>query len=250
MSSRGTTTELLKLRRTRIVALGTAISLVIVLFACMNLFSGDAAEDFTAEPSNSWSMHLIGYYMILSFLGPTQLALLASRSVDAEHLGSGWRLNALAGIQPGTVVLRKLLVLAPLIVATRCVECAVVVTIPLLLGAPSPTWSYWIACIVATSGISTAMLAILLWLAAQIESQLVVVGIGVVGGFLGVASLLSPPWLAALNPFGYLAFVIPFRNTESGVTPTDPNWLLWGAYLAAAALCSIHFARSLNRKEV
>lgn len=80
--------------------------------------------------------------------------------------------------------------------------------------------------------------------------QLVVLGIGVVGGFLGMAALLSPPWLAALNPFGYLAFVVPYRFTESGVVSAHPNWLMWAGYLVVAALAFAFLTRCLDRKEL
>ncbi|MHA2790236.1 ABC transporter permease (plasmid) [Corynebacterium sp. S7] len=249
----GTAIEFAKLRRTRIVLMGILLSAGITLFASMNLFAGGQIDAFREDPHSSWAGYLISYCMALAFLSPLQLAMLASRSADAEHNGGGWRLNAVASIRPGTLVRRKFIVLAIIVGGLKTLEFISVLTVPILLGGPAPDSSMlvtWAITALGAYGTSLAVLAVLLWLAARIESQLVVLGIGVIGGFLGIAALLSPPWLAAINPFGYYAMVIPYGFSDSGVVSVNPNWLLWIMYLSVAAIAFVNLTSSLNHKEL
>lgn len=110
--------------------------------------------------------------------------------------------------------------------------------------------STWLRFGLGALGTNIALLAVMLLLAAVVDSQIVVLGVGIVGGFLGVAALLSPAWLAALNPFGYYAVLLPFGFTESGVARTQPGWWLWAAYLVLAAAVFIAGSRALDRKEI
>ena len=244
--------EFAKLKRTKIVLLCLLISTGIVLFANMNLFAGDPIADFQDDPHTQWASHLVGLGMALAFLTPLQLALVASRIVDAEHASGGWRLNAIAGTRPGTLLSRKFGVASLIVVVFTALEFAAALALPVVMGAPAPSGamlSTWLRFGLGALGTSIALLAVML-LAAVVDSQIVVLGVGIVGGFLGVAALLSPAWLAALNPFGYYAVLLPFGFTESGVAPTQPGWWLWAAYLVLAAAVFIAGSRALDRKEI
>lgn len=245
--------ELDKLRRTRTVLMGVLLSAGIILFASMNLFAAGQIEIFQGEPTNSWAGYLISYCLALAFLSPLQLSLLASRSADAENVGEGWRLHAVSGIRPGTLLRRKWLLLALIVGALKLMELAIVLLLPTLLGAPAPEasmYSSWITTALGAYGTSLAVLAVMLWLAARIESQLVVLGVGVIGGFLGIAALLSPQWLAAINPFGYFAMITPYSYAESGTVSVDPNWPLWCLYVVLAGIAFYWLTRLLNQKEL
>lgn len=252
-SSAGLKIEFAKLRRTRIIPMGALLSAGIVLFSSMNIFAKGQIDAFHVDPYNSWAGYLLSYCMALAFLSPLQMSLLASRSADTEHSGNGWRLNAVAGDRPGTLVRRKSLVLAIIVGGLKTFEFFCAISIPLLLGGPAPDRHLmfaWITTALGTYGTSLAILTLFLWLAARIESQLVVLGIGVVGGFLGIAALLSPPWLATLNPFGYYALIVPYSFSDSGITSTNPNWLLWIIYVVIASISFFLLTRSLNYKEL
>lgn len=245
--------ETLKLRNTKIVWLSCLISLGIVLFAGMNLFATGRIDDFNADPDTGWSTHLIGYCTALALLSPLQLALMASRSADLEHSGGGWLLNATHGIRAGTVVRWKLVILTILLLVIKLVESGVLFGMPVLLGAPAPDIEMtrsWVTTSFGAYATSVALLAIFLWLASRIESQLVVLSVGVVGGFLGVAAMLSPPWFAAMNPFGYYALVTPFTFSESGVVTASPSWALWSVYLFLSAVAFCVLTRKLSEKEI
>lgn len=245
--------EIAKLRRTRTLLLGVLLSSGIALFACMNLFGGGRIGDFAAGPYTSWASHLIGFSMAEAFLGPLQLALIASRVVDAEHASGGWRLNAIAGIRPGELVTRKLAVAGLIVFCLKLLEFGVVAGLPILLGAPTPDLNLlgtWIRFTIGVAGTSFALLAVMLWLAAVVDSQITVLAAGVVGGFLGIAALLSPAWLASVNPFGSIALLTPFAFSDNGVVATSPHWLLWTAHLVVAGVLFAVGTRALNRKEV
>lgn len=245
--------EIAKLRRTKVVLLGLLLSAGIILFACMNLFAGGSPENFLADPPTSWGGHLVGFCMALAFLSPVQLALIASRAADAEHASDGWRLNAFAGTPPGTLIVRKFVVAAVLVAFLKALEFAAVLLLPIAMGAPGPESGMlktWVLFGLGAAATSLALFAVMVWLAAVTDSQIAVLAIGVVGGFLGIAALLSPVWLAAVNPFGYFAMLTPFTFTESGIQPVSPYWLAWGIYLLVCAAVFTASTRFLNRKEL
>ena len=90
----------------------------------------------------------------------------------------------------------------------------------------------------------------MLFLAAIVDSQIVVLAVGVVGGFLGIAALLSPTWLAAVNPFGYFAVLTPFNFAESGVEAVQVHWPLWAGYLVLVSALFGAGTKALDRKEI
>ena len=245
--------EILKLRRTRILLLGGLLSLGIVLFASMNLFADGQVDTFVADPAGAWSGQLIGVAMALAFLTPLQVALLASRAVDNEHASGGWLLNAVAGTRQGSLLRRKLCVLAPLIAALKLLEFGGGIAFPVLLGAPMPSGStagawalYALPAVITSVALASAMVL----LAAVTESQIGVLACGVVGGFCGIVSLLSPAWLAAINPFGYFAVLLPYTFADAGPVPTQPGWALWCAYITLLGAGFYVATRALNGKEI
>lgn len=245
--------ELLKLRRTHILWLGAALSLGIVLFASMNLFSAGQVDSFVADPAIAWAGQLVAVAMPLAFLTPLQMALIASRAVDSEHASGGWLLNAVAGVRKGSLLRSKLRVVAPLVVVLKLLEFGVCIALPVLLGAPLPSTSTATAWAVygATAIISSlAIASTMLLLAAITESQIGVLSLGVAGGFFGIASLLSPAWLAVLNPFGYFAVLLPYTFTDEGIVPTQSGWAAWCIYIVLLATGFVAATRWLNRKEI
>ncbi|AKK01970.1 ABC transporter permease [Corynebacterium epidermidicanis] len=244
--------ECAKLRRSRVLIFGLGLTASIVLFTSMGLMRTGKIDSFMDDPTRNWSMHLIGYVMALSLLAPVQLALLASRAVDPEHLAGGWQLNAVAGTWPGTLLRRKFLVFSGILLLLRVIELGAVLAAPMVLGAPvapPEVLRSWLLTGLGVCGTSVAMLALLMWLAARFESQLVVLGVGVTGGFLGIWAMLSPPWLSAINPFGYFAVLTPYTFTDSGVAPVQQGWLQWALYLALSGIAFVVLTRRLNSRE-
>lgn len=242
--------EVRKLRRSRILVLAVSLSLAVILMTSMNLGSGKTLENFQDDPTSAWAGHIVGYVMASALLSPLQLALIASRIADIEHLGGGWRLNAIAGVWPGTLLRFKFAVLAGIVAILKTVEFAGVVTIPRLMGAPGdPDLGIGITTALGLLGTSLALAAVLLWIAAVVDSQLVVLGIGVIGGFLGLAAMLSPVWLALINPFGYYAALTPYIFTESSPTAITQQWFAWVVYLIVCAGLFVGATRTFNTKD-
>ncbi|SER94939.1 ABC transporter permease [Corynebacterium cystitidis] len=243
--------EYAKLKRSRILVLTLGLSAVIVMMSSMGFGRDDQVASFVAEPEQMWAGHLVGYIVIYALITPLQLAIIASRLADLEHLAHGWRLNAIVGTPPGDLLGIKFFVLGSLTLLAKVVEATLLVAIPVLVGAPPPPNLATIAvtCL-ALYGTALAIGAVFISCATLVESQLVVLGLGVVGGMLANAAMLSPVWVAAINPFGYFAMVTPYTFAEGGVVPVTPNWLAWGCYLGLALGFMAVLSRRINRKEI
>ena len=59
--------------------------------------------------------------------------------------------------------------------------------------------------------VDLALCAFHVWLAAVVENQLVGVGVGLIGSFIGVYMLLAPAPVARLVPWGYYAVITPAK---------------------------------------
>ena len=129
--------EYAKMRHTRMLPLALAVTLAIVAFSSMNLVGEHTAEQFQQDPPRHWGGHLLGYIMVTAFLTPVQVALLASRAADVEHLHGGWRLNSIAGYRRGGLLRAKFAALALVLAAVKVVELLSVLTTPFLFGAQS-----------------------------------------------------------------------------------------------------------------
>lgn len=247
-------TEYAKMRHTRMLPLALAITLAIVAFSSMNLMSENTAEQFQQDPHSQWGGgYLLGYIMVTAFLTPVQVALLASRAADVEHLHGGWRLNSIAGYRRGGLLRAKFAALTLVLAAVKVVELLAVLTTPFLFGAPSiDSPGTWVLTAAGLYGTSCALMAIFLWQAARVESQLVVLSTGVVGGFLGVAGMLSPPTAVTLiNPFGYYAVLAPpfaFRPPE-GLVSVEPLWIPWALFIAVVTVIFTVLCRTLDSQE-
>ncbi|AKK09456.1 ABC-2 family transporter protein [Corynebacterium atrinae] len=244
--------EVAKLRRSHVGIFGIGLTVGIVLFTSMGLFKTGKIDSFVVNPDEQWATYLIGYLLVLSLLAPIQLALLASRAVDPEHLAGGWRLNAVAGTWPGMLLRRKFVIFLFILVLLRVVELGVILGAPFTLGAPGPSaevWGVWVGTAAGALGTSAAMLAIFMWIAARFESQLVVLGVGVLGGLLGIWGMLSPKWLSMINPFGYFAVITPYTFTDAGVIPVQQAWVPWGLFVVIAAASFVFLTHRLNSRE-
>ena len=88
-----------------------------------------------------------------------------------------------------------------------------------------------------------------MWLAARVDNQLVGSGIGLLGGFYAVFSLLMPAWAAYLTPWGYYAAVSPEAMSEDRLVEAGPVLWLFVPFLAGAAALFWAACRHLDRSE-
>jgi putative membrane protein len=97
--------------------------------------------------------------------------------------------------------------------------------------------------------VDVAFCALHIWLAAQVENQLVSVGIGMLGAFLAVFSLLMPSAISKIIPWGYYAVISHARQDNGDITyMTAPyGWVI--GFLVLVAVVFLAATRRLNRVE-
>ena len=143
---------------------------------------------------------------------PIFVAVLASRQTDIEHSGAGWNLASASGLTPGALCRVKLAALTLLIVPAAVIQSVALIAVARMVGLSLPLdVGPWVTYTLLLALVNTAMCAYHLWLAAVVENQLVVMSAGLLGGFIGVYMLLSPPMLARLLPWGYYAVITPAK---------------------------------------
>ena len=88
-----------------------------------------------------------------------------------------------------------------------------------------------------------------MWLAAVVENQLVGVGVGLIGSFIGVYMLLAPASVARLVPWGYYAVISCARmeGATARYTAPAPGWV--AGFLVLSAVLFAVATRRLDRIE-
>lgn len=202
MSAKILANEFAKMRHLRI---GLILALLLFGVAGLTAFQASASPDGFA-----WKVLLDGLGFGVIMISPLLLAVLASRQVEIEHLGNGWLLSATSGVTPGRLCRAKFLALGTLVFIATILQSLILIAFGLLVGITSPFplehWSGYTACAVV---INLAVLAFHLLLSAWIENQLVCLGVGVVGVFIGVFGSAFPDWLLYLTPWGYYPLAMP-----------------------------------------
>lgn len=245
----GLALELAKMRRLRTVPVAAAVAAATVALSGTDLFSADRA-DFARPGSHMWEQLLLGYTLMSAITGPVLAAVLASRQTDIEHSGAGWTLFATAGRTPGSLCRAKLAALAVVVVPTVLVQSLALVAWARLSGVVVPLdalpWALYTAGLAA---VDLALCAFHVWLAAVVENQLVGVGVGLIGSFIGVYMLLAPPAVARLVPWGYYAVISCARQEGRTALYTIPSLGWVAGFLVLAAVLFAVATRRLDRIE-
>ena len=94
-----------------------------------------------------------------------------------------------------------------------------------------------------------ALCAFHVWLAAVVENQLIGVGVGLIGSFIGVYMLLAPASVARLVPWGYYAVISCARmeGATARYTAPAPGWV--AGFLVLSAVLFAVATRRLDRIE-
>lgn len=242
--------EYAKLRRLGVGLIALLLAAATVLFASSGLFSTTGRHALTSGDPRFWPGHVIGTTMATALLSPMFLAAFASRVVDVENTGRGWGLYATAGIGPGRQCRAKWLALLPVVTLVQAVVTAGSVAIPVALGAPPPgDPATLLLASLECLGTSLVLLALHVWLAARNESQVVGIGLGLVGSLVGLLSMLAPPWLAAVTPWGYYALVLPYSYDPTGIVAIAPHHLPWAMFCAAGLAAFALLTRRLDLRD-
>ena len=196
------TNEFAKMRHLRI---GLIVALLLFGVAGLTAFQASASPGGFA-----WKVLLDGLGFGVIMISPLLLAVLASRQVEMEHLGNGWLLSATSGVTPGRLCRAKFLALGTLVVIATILQSLILIAFGLLVGITSPLpLEHWLGYTASVVVINLVVLAFHLLLSARIENQLVCLGVGVVGVFIGVFGSAFPDWLLYLTPWGYYPLAMP-----------------------------------------
>lgn len=244
------TVEWAKMRRLKVWLIALIVATGTCLFATMQLFSAGYRAAINDLGSQHWASILLFYAMAKAMTAPILVAVLASRQVDVEHQGNGWLMAAMLGQRRGRLCATKIAALAPVIVLVTVGELTILYAGSRLAGArlPLPVGE-WIWYAGAAVIVTMALLAVHVVLAARIENQLAGLGIGVVGGFIGVFTMLMPDWLAHVLPWGYFAVSATQRMSPDGYESTPMAWpalTLFLLVMTAAVTAGLHL---LDRTE-
>ena len=204
--------ELLKMHRLRVLLIAILLAIASVAMSSTNLFSQSTIRSLDNPAAKPWAMLLLGTAFVNAMTGTVFVAVLASRQTDIEHSGAGWNLAATSGLTPGALCRVKLAALTLLIAPTVVLQNSALIIFGRIMGISVPLdVGPWVTYTVLLTLVNTAMCAYHLWLAAVVENQLVVMSVGLLGGFIGIYMLLSPPALARLLPWGYYAIITPAK---------------------------------------
>jgi len=107
----------------------------------------------------------------------------------------------------------------------------------------------WALYTVELMAVDLALCAFHVWLAAVVENQLIGVGVGLIGSFIGVYMLLAPASVARLVPWGYYAVISCARmeGATARYTAPAPGWV--AGFLVLSAVLFAVATRRLDRIE-
>jgi lantibiotic transport system permease protein len=242
--------EFRKMRRLRIAAITTVLVIAVALLSSLSLFSGSAGETFDDPDARPWASLLATYSFMAAMTSPMLTAVLASRQTDIEHTGAGWTLASTGGHSPGTLCRAKLAALGLVLLPAVAGQSLLVVGIGLSAGIrvpidPGP----WIGYTALLFLMDVAFLALHIWLASVVENQLVSVGVGMLGAFLAVFSLLMPGVVVRFIPWGYYAMISHAGQQGDSIAYVTPPyaWIAGFLLLVGAVFASV--TRRLDRIE-
>lgn len=242
--------EVRKARRLRVLLVCSVMVAAVTALSCASLMSDTAREGFGDPSAQPWESLLMSYVMVSAMTSPLLVAVLAGRQVDIEHQGRGWTLSQVAGFPPGRLCRAKAALLGLLLAVAVAVQTALVVTAGLAAGITVPLDpGMWVRYAVGLLLVDLALLCLHVWLAARVENQLVGMGVGLLGAFCGVFSLLMPPALARVLPWGYYAVVSPLGMGDAGFVPVTPGYGWLAVFLVLVAVLFGTVTRRFDRME-
>lgn len=232
---------------------GPIVIILVIAVAALSsasLFSGSTRDSFNDPAASPWAALLLTYTMMAAMTSPILTAVLASRQTDIEHSGAGGTLAATAGYTPGTLCRAKLAALSLILLPAVIGQSLFVVGIGLLAGIhvpldPGPWAGYTLLLFL----FDAAFLALHIWLAAFVENQLISVGVGMLGAFLAVFSLLTPGAISRLIPWGYYAVISHAAQAGGTVGYVTPRYGWIAGFLILAGVAFTLATRRLDRIE-
>ncbi|MBB6015974.1 ABC transporter permease [Deinococcus radiopugnans] len=192
--------EFRKMRRLRTLPIALLLVAVLVALASGQLMAGGGTK--------TGASMLMSYTMVAAMISPIMAAVVASRQTEIEHSSGGWWWSPVGGIPVAQLCRAKLLATSLVMLGVVAVQTLLIVLIALAAGV-SAGWNVgaWASYVLLLLLVNVAFLAVHTYLAARFDNQLLAVGVGILGGFAGIYSLLAPSALARVIPWGYYALI-------------------------------------------
>ncbi len=242
--------EFRKLRRLRTLPILIVLVVAVAGLSAMTLFSGSARDAFDDPAELPWARLLLTYTMMAAMTSPILTAVLASRQTEIEHSGAGWLLAGSAGCSPGVLCRAKLIALSLLLLPAVAVQTLLVIGLGAFAGIRVPLEvGPWLGYTGLLFLLDVAFLALHIWLAATVENQLVSVGVGMLGAFLAVFSLLMPGLVSRFIPWGYYAMIAHVGQQDGGVAYLTPSYPWIAGFLVLVAAAFALATQRLDRLE-
>lgn len=239
--------EFRKMRRLRTVLITAILVIAVAGLSSFSLFSGSTQESFDDPAARPWAALMMTYALMSAMTSPILTAVLASRQTDIEHAGIGWTLASTSGYSPGVLCRAKLVALSTVMLPATALQSLLVIGIGLLAGIRAPLdpgpWLLYTGLLFL---INVAFLALHIWLAAVVENQLVSVGVGMLGAFLGVFCILTGATFARVIPWGYYAMVAPVGQEGSSLTYLLPPFGWITGFIVLVGIVFAVFTRRLD----
>lgn len=238
------------MKRLRALPILAILVLAVAGLSSFSLFAASAKHAFNDPAAMPWAALMMTYSLMAAMTSPLLTSVLASRQTDIERACVGWTLASAAGYTPGILCRAKLIALSIILAPAVIIQSLLVIGIGYFAGIRVPLdpgpWLQYTGLLFL---VDVAFLALHIWLAAIVENQLVCVGVGVLGAFLAVFSLLVGAAIARLIPWGYYALITPVGQQGSNVTYLTPpyGWII-GFLILCAALFAV-VTRRLDRME-
>lgn len=209
--------ELTKMRRLRVIPIAALLFLGVIGMTAFYALGSSIFSHLDDPDGYAWKALLAGVGLATVLITPVLVAVLSSRQVDIEHRGNGWLLSATSGVTPGRLCRAKFLVLSAIITATTVLQSLGLVGFGFLIGITSPfPAGHWLGYTTCAIVVNLVVLGFHVLLSARVENQLVCLGFGMLGVFLGIFGQVFPDWLCHLSPWSYYPLATPadFVGTE------------------------------------
>lgn len=240
--------EFRKMHRLHSVFVVISLVVAVAALSSASLFSSGTRETFNDPAAAPWAALLLSYTMMAAMTSPILTAVLASRQTDIEHPALGWILAATAGRTAGGMCRAKLVALTALLFPATVVQSLLVIGLGNFAGIGVPFDALpWAIYTLSLFALNVAFCALHIWLAARVENQLISMGVGILGAFLAVFSLLMPEAVSRVIPWGYYAVISQVGQSDQGVAFIDPPYLWIAMFLFLVALAFASGTRQLNR---
>ncbi|MGJ3509816.1 ABC transporter permease [Enemella sp. A6] len=241
--------EFCKMRRLRTGPILALLIIAVAALSSISLFSGSTRNTFDEPAALPWAGLLASYGFMAAMTSPILTAILASRQTDIEHTG-GWALASTAGYSPGLLCRAKLAALGLVLVPAVTVQSLLVAGIGIAVGIRVPLeFGPWVGYTALLFGVDLAFLALHIWLASVVENQLISVGIGMLGAFVAVFTLLMPGTIVRFVPWGYYAMILHAGQDGDRITYITPPFAWIVGFLLLVGVVFAAATRHLDRIE-